>query len=293
MTLRVPVNLALAFGILCIGFSGIFVKLAGQPGSVTAFYRMLFAGIVVVPWWLATAHRKVPAVDLGLIVTGGIFFALDIVLWNASLLLLPASTATLLANNAPLWLGLVSFFWSRERLPGTYWLGLTVALGGMVVLTGSRALAQVQADAGNILAVGSGILYSVFLLTTQSARMRVDLLSFMAISTLSSITTLFLVNVALGASLGGFSTKVWLALAGLGLISQLGGWIAINYALGSLRAATVSVWLLGQAVVTAVAAMPMLGEFMTVHQMLGGVLILAGIRFVTIAKSGPDPQRRV
>jgi drug/metabolite transporter (DMT)-like permease len=85
----------------------------------------------------------------------------------------------------------------------------------------------------------------------------------------------------MGTTLTGFSHQTWLALAGLGLISQLGGWLAINYALGHLSAAPVSVCLLGQTVVTALVSMPLLGEYLRANQISGGVLVLTGIYFAS------------
>jgi drug/metabolite transporter (DMT)-like permease len=103
----------------------------------------------------------------------------------------------------------------------------------------------------------------------------------MTLSTVVSMAALLALNLTLGTSLTGYSRSTWLALAGLGLISQLVGWLAINYALGHLRAAPVSVCLLAQVVVTALAAMPLLGEYLKINQVLGGVLVLAGIYCVT------------
>jgi drug/metabolite transporter (DMT)-like permease len=276
--------LALAIGIVCIGFGGIFVKLAGVPGPVSAFYRVLIAGIVIVPWWLARSAQRPATQDIRLIIAGGIFYALDNAMWNTSLLLTSAATATLLANNAPLWVGLASFTLFHERLPRQYWLGLAVALVGMVWLLGCDAYLRLRLNSGYLLAVGASVFYAVYLLTTQRARSRVDLLTFMAISMLSSIAILFLINLALGTALTGYSPRSWTALAGLGLVSQLGGWLGINYALGHLRAAPVSVWLLGQVVVTALVAMPLLGEYVQPSQLVGGAMVLTGILFVTPSK---------
>jgi drug/metabolite transporter (DMT)-like permease len=280
--------LALVFGILCIGFGGIFVKLAGVPGPASAFYRVLIAGIVIVPWWLARVNQRPTAQDIRLIIAGGIFYALDNALWNTSLLLTSAATATLLANNAPLWVGLASFILLHERLSKRFWLGLAVALVGMGWLLGSDAYLQLRLNSGNLLAVGASVFYAVYLLTTQRARSRVDLLTFMAISMLSSIAVLLLINLALGTALTGYSSRSWLALTGLGLVSQLGGWLGINFALGHLRAAPVSVWLLGQVVVTALVAMPLLGEYVQLSQLVGGAMVLTGILFVT---PGNDEKR--
>jgi drug/metabolite transporter (DMT)-like permease len=272
---------ALAAGIVCIGFSAIFVKLAGLPGPVSALYRVLVAGAVLLPWWLARRDPLPAREDIRLILTGGLFFAIDIALWNTSILYTSAATATLLANNSPLWVGLASFLLFRERLSGSYWLGLAVAMAGTVWLVGGDAYRHLRLDPGNLLALLAGVFYAAYLLVTHRARKRVDLLPVMTLSTLASIAVLLLLNLALGTTLTGFSRRAWLALAGMGLVSQLGGWLAISYALGHLRAAPVSVALLAQVVVTALAAMPLLGEYLKVNQIGGGVLVLGGIYLVT------------
>ena len=272
---------ALAAGIVCIGFSAIFVKLAGLPGPVSALYRVLVAGAVLLPWWLARRDPLPAREDIRLILTGGLFFAIDIALWNTSILYTSAATATLLANNSPLWVGLASFLLFRERLSGSYWLGLAVAMAGTVWLVGGDAYRHLRLDPGNLLALLAGVFYAAYLLVTHRARKRVDLLPVMTLSTLASIAVLLLLNLALGTTLTGFSRRAWLALAGMGLVSQLGGWLAISYALGHLRAAPVSVALLAQVVVTALAAMPLLVEYLKVNQIGGGVLVLGGIYLVT------------
>ncbi len=271
---------ALGFGVVCIGFSAIFVQLAGVPGPVSAFYRLLVAGAVLTPFWLARGGRRLPARDLRMILAAGVFCAIDNVLWNTSVRYIGAAPATLLGNNSPLWVGLGAWLLFRERLSGSFWLGLAVALGGMAWLMGGDAFRQLRLDPGNLLAVGASFFYAAYLIATRRARTRVDLLSVITLSTLASIVVLLPLNLALGESLTGFPARSWLALAGLGLVSQLGGWLAINYALGHLRVAPVSVCLLAQSVVTALAAMPLLGEYLRFNQVAGGALIMGGIALV-------------
>ena len=276
---------ALAIGVVCIGWSAIFVKFAGIPGPASAFYRMLISGVVLIPWRLARGGSWPTRNLVLLIVAGGAFYALDLALWNTSILLTSAAMATLLANNAPLWVGLGALFFFREKLSRRYWLGLFVSLSGMVILMGLGTWRRLDFNTGELLAIGASVAYASYMLTTQRARAHVDTLTFMAISALTSILVLLALNLALGTPLSGYSTKSWAALAGMGLISQLGGWLAINYALGHLRAAPVSVSLLGQAVVTTLLAMPLLGEFPALHQVIGGLLVLAGIYVVNHRKA--------
>jgi drug/metabolite transporter (DMT)-like permease len=71
--------------------------------------------------------------------------------------------------------------------------------------------------------------------------------------------------------------RSWLALLGLGLISQLGGYLALTYALGHLPATITSVSLLSQGPLTAILAALLLGEPLTGPQILGGALVLVGV----------------
>lgn len=283
----VPAYLALAVGVVCIGWSAIFVKFAGIPGPASAFYRMLVSGLVLVPWRLARGGAWPRRRILLLIAISGAFYALDLALWNTSILLTSAAMATLLANNAPLWVGLGALLFFKERLGRLYWLGLFIALAGMAVLMGLEAVAHLRFQLGELLAIGASVAYATYLLTTQRARVHVDTLTFMTISAVASIIVLWVASLALHAPLTGYSAKAWWALVGMGLFSQLGGWLAINYALGHLRAAHVSVTLLGQAVVTTALAMPLLGEFPALHQVVGGLLVLTGIYVVNQRRAAP------
>jgi drug/metabolite transporter (DMT)-like permease len=80
--------------------------------------------------------------------------------------------------------------------------------------------------------------------------------------------------------LAGFTTQTWQALIALGLVPQCIGWLAINYAMGHLPAARVSVTLLGQSVVTAILGIIFLSEGLSLADIAGGIMVLVGIYLV-------------
>jgi drug/metabolite transporter (DMT)-like permease len=272
--------LSVAAGVVCIGCSAIFVKVANVQGMVSAFYRLFIAALVIVPYWAARRPVWPKRQDALLIALGGVFFAIDLVLWNTGLLLTSAATATLLANNAPLWVGLGALLIFRERLSARFWIGLFIALSGMTFIVGGNAWRQLHLNSGDLMAVAASLFYAVYLLITQKARQRVDTLTFTCLSMVAGVVLLLPVNLLCGQTMTGFSVKTWLALLGLGLFSQLAGWLAINKALGRLRAAPVSVSLLAQPVVTAILGILFLGESLQASDLLGGMLVLAGIFLV-------------
>jgi drug/metabolite transporter (DMT)-like permease len=263
--------------VLCIGWSALFVKLAGVPGPVSAFYRFMFPSLVLLPWWLTT-RRDCPAwPELRQIFIGGLYIAGDLVLWNTSIMLTTAATATLLGNNAPIWVGLISLLVFGERLGSRYWTGLLLAMAGMLLIAFSHGVSFAPVNVGYPLAVLSSLFFAGYLISTRKLRASIDTLTFMTFSSLASMAILLCITLAMGLPLTGYSLRSWGSLIGLGLISHLLGYLSINYALGHLRASVVSVTLLGQPLVTALLAMPVLGEFLAPWQIAGGCLVLAGI----------------
>ena len=87
----------------------------------------------------------------------------------------------------------------------------------------------------------------------------------------------------------------WKVLLGLALVSHVGGQSLIAFGLGHLPASFSSVSLLLQPVLAAILAAAMLKEPLTVVQMLGGVITLAGVVLASRATSAtvthPDQVR--
>lgn len=280
---RLAVYLALALGIVCIALSAIFTRDAAVPGTVSAFYRVAIAAVILaIPFGRESARRShYPSLWVWLLAAAsGIFFALDLALWNTSLFQTSAANSTLLANDAPILVGLGSliFFKAKLRLP--YWIGLVIALVGMSIIVGGDAFSQPDKGAGDLLALTAGVAYAGYLLIMQRVRAQLDTLSSLWIPAVTGSMLLLAINVVTHKTLWGFSLHTVAALLGLGIISQITGWLAINYALGHLPAAIVSATLLGQPVLTAVFAVPLLGEALGPRQLLGGLVALCGIYLI-------------
>ncbi|HEY9479149.1 MAG TPA: DMT family transporter [Gemmatimonadaceae bacterium] len=275
--------LVLGTGVLCITWSAILVKFADDvSGPASAFYRVLIACALLLPFW-AVRSRGRPRPDRQTIVLaslGGVFFAFDVALFNSAILLTSATSTTLIANSTPLWVGLGSWLLWRELPPLKFWIGLGVILVGMTALVGDDVLQHSALGYGHMMAVASSAWYAAYLMTTHRVRATSDTLTFTAISVAASAVTLGVVCLLSGTPMSGFAPESWAALAALGLVSQVGGYLAITYALGHLRATVTSASLLAQAPLTALLAMPLLGERLSPAQALGGALVLGGVYVV-------------
>jgi drug/metabolite transporter (DMT)-like permease len=275
---------------LAIGFSAIFVRLAGVPGTVAAFYRMAIGLIALTPAFLFSfrRQREVPIGELRIALLGGLFFAVDLSFWSTGVVLSGATNPTLMANTAPVWVSLGAWLLYREKLPLPFWVGLVIAMVGAVLVLGFDTLQAFELGLGTFLGLLAGIFYGAYFLVTQRGRRRLNALAYFWFSVLSSTIILLVINLILGQQLLGYSTDAYLSLLGVGVISQGFGWLAINYAQGHLPATVVAPTLLAQPVMTAIFAIPILGERLAGLEILGGVVVLAGIYLVHRNRSRPE-----
>ncbi len=269
--------LMLFVGVISIGLSAIFVKNANLQGTVSSFYRYFFALLCILPIQIYRGFKNINYKYLIFIVVGGLFFATDLMLWNTSLILIPATTATILANNAPIWVGIGTMIFFKKKLSSKYWIGVFASMIGIFLTIGIKSILQLQVNIGVIFAIVAGVFYAGYLLITQKSRTQIDTFTFMTITVLIGTIYTLLVNIFLGTKLLGHTNFVWLNLIGLGIISHFVGWVAINYSLGHLPASNVSVTLLGQVLVTTFLAFFIFGEKLQLLQYIGCLILMTGI----------------
>jgi drug/metabolite transporter (DMT)-like permease len=270
--------LALVGGVICIAWSALFVRWTDIPGPASAFYRMLIPALVLLPTF-ATQRRAVPLtrMTLAIIALGGLFFALDLALFNTAILQTSAANATLLGNNTPIFVGLLTWLIFRQRPPSSFWLGLLLAISGAAVILWSDLAHHGRFGLGDLMAIGASLAFAGYLMATEKVRSSTGTLEFLRLAMISSTVCLLVINLLLGISLRVPDGRTWWALLALGLISQLGGYLFLTYALGHLPATITSVTLLTQGPLTAALAALLLGEPISLAQILGGALVLLGV----------------
>ena len=275
--------IALLIGILGLGMSAIFVKWASEAsGVVIAFYRVGIAALIMAIPFSAEVKRNTNARRSHLIwaVIAGLFFAADLGTWNYAAQMTSAANSTLLGNTSAVWVGLAAMLIFKEKLGGKFWIGMVIAFAGVILIMGEDFYTKITFGLGSLLALFASFFYAGFFFATQRAREGLSSLSSWWISAISSAAALLIVSLLFAQPLIGFSATTWWVMIAAALISQVVGYLAINYALGHLPPHIVSPTMLGQPVMTAILAAFILNERLSWIQIGGGVLVLSGIWLV-------------
>ncbi len=283
MSTRTKAFVALSVGVISIGFAAIFIVQAGAPGTVSAFYRMAVGAVLIALPFASRVRRQdkaLPATGVKLALLGGLLFAVDVALWATGITISGATNPTLMANTAPLWVGLGAMLFFGERPRGLFWLGLVIAMVGAAVVLGAAAFRASEFGLGTLFGLLAAVFYGAYYLVTQRGRVHLSTLSYFWISTATAAIILLLFNLLTGRPITGYEARTYVYFLALGLVAQTMGWLTINYAQGYLPASIVAPTLLIQPVVTAIFAVVLLGEQLVAWQIAGGFLVLLGVYLV-------------
>ena len=271
-------RIALLIGILCISIFPVIVRMNLTSGLISAFYRMAIATVIILPFALYKKKLKLENIKMLLpMMVCGILFASDIAVWNISIQNSSATQATLLTNLSPIWVGIFSLLFLSFRPRKSFWLGTLIALIGMTVFVGVDTILNLQLDFAFFLGVLSGVLYALYILVSKSVLEKLEVITFITYSMIFSTIFLLIINVAFGEQFFGFSNKAWISLFVQGIVCQLIAWLLISYSTQKMRATRVSLSLLSQAIFATILAAIFVNEKITSVQMIGSVIILAGI----------------
>jgi len=287
--------LSLGLGVFAIGWSALLVRWAGTAGMVSAFYRLAIAAILLSAWRAISSPTHAPPTPEArrAAIIAGIFFGVDLALFNTAVMTTTAMDATLLGSNSPIFVALGGWLMYRERPTARFWMGFLIAIVGVTSIVGADILVHPSFGLGDVFAVAGAACYGVYLLFIQRSRVGMDSLTFSIYAT--SIGALCVLPICLitGQKMIGFSATSWAALVGLALVAQVGGHWLVAHSMGRLPATSSSIVLLGQAPMTALLAWPLLDERPRPGQILGGVLVLAGIMVVNLTRQQPEPTEPI
>src|SRR5688572_28680931 len=275
-----PALAALLLGATCIALSPIFVRLSEAGPTASAFWRVALAAPALWPLYFLKSNPK-PRRYSGkwpLLLAAGFAFAGDLGFWHASIQLTSVANSTLLANLASIFVTLAAWIFLRQRPSDQFLAGLAAALIGVALLVHISLEFSATGVAGDALGVVTAMFYAGYILAVKGLRDRGETtLHLMAVTT--TITALFLFPAALasGEQMLPASAFGWSILIGIALVSHAAGQGLIAYALAHLPAAFSSVILLFQPVMAALFAWLLLSEGLVALQVLGGLIVLAGI----------------
>ena len=267
-------------GVFSVAMSAIFVKMTSADSGVTAFYRMLFSVLIMSPiFFLKYTHeiKKLSKRDWVFTTVAGVFLAFHFILWFESLNYTSVASSTVLVTLQPLFAFAGTYFFFNEKLSIKTLVAGTIAILGSVLIGYGDFKVNGSALYGDLLALIACALITAYLLFGQDVRKRLSLVTYTFVVYGISTITLFFYILFKGESFGPYPASEWMWFLLLALIPNLLGHTLFNWALKWVSTNVISIAILFEPVGAAILAYFVFGEYLSISQIVGGSVVLAGI----------------
>jgi drug/metabolite transporter (DMT)-like permease len=285
-------------GIVAVSLASILIRMAQGAGMGTlpiAAWRLIVASLILVPYaWLTRREemRGLSRRELGLLAVSGVFLGLHFAAWIGSLGYTSVASSVVLVSMGPVFVGLGSWLFLRERPGLLLSAGIVLAaVGSLVISWGDLGQGQDQL-LGDLLALAGGVMVAGYLMIGRKVRGRLALATYVAVVYGTAMVTLLFLVLVTRQPLLGFRSEAYAWVLALALGPQIVGHSTLNWALRYLSATFVSIVTLAEPIASGLLAYLLLDEPVTISTFAGGVLVLAGIYIASRAELATVRRRR-
>ena len=287
----------MAVGTVAVGTSGPLIVATAVPALAIAFWRNAFgAAAVSVPALLRRGSRAefthMPGHLWLFAVLAGLLLAGHFGTWIPSLDYTSVTSSIALVSTQPIWAALLARL-AGFPVPGRVWLGIVIALIGVLVLTGVDLTVSARALFGDLLALVGAMFAAGYVTAGAVVRRHVSTATYTTVCYGVCAFALLVVCLSVGVALSGYEATDWLKLAALTAGPQLLGHTIFNHVLQTTSATLVSLAILLEVPIAAVLAALWLGQTPPPAVLPAAALLLAGIAVVVGSWTSADAPRSV
>ncbi len=279
-------------GALLIGAAPVLVRFSDSAPAASAFWRLAlavpFALLPVLAGTGAQMRRDGAASTTVwcLALLTGVFFAADLLLFHTAIGMTSVANSTVIVNAAPVLLPLLVWLLDGRRPGLAAMAALMLASAGVLVLAWERLDGAAAAITGDLLAVGAGGAYAVYLWLVRRVRAALSTGAVMAAGNAVGALCLGVAVLVEGVPFQPASWSGAAAILGLVLLGQVLGQGLIARGLGTAPADAASALLLLPPVATAALAWIALGETLSPLQAGGATMVLVAVFMAARRPSG-------
>jgi len=282
MNSRIKGVILVASGATMISFAAVFAKIAGVSPTTSAFYRMLFGGLVLGAIVLLKKERffQSRVVVLASMICG-LLFAVDLTLWHRSINYVGPGLATILANFQVFFLAAFGVAVLRERLNIKLAISIPLAVAGLFLIVGLDFTGKnPNYGLGVILGILTAISYSSYMVVFRHMQSKSQAESSFSAVTIISLTSA-LALAALVPSLGENFTipdaRSLSILVAYGIVGQVLGWVLIAKGVPHVPTSQIGLILLTQPALAFIWDMIFFSRPTSPIELLGAVIAIVAI----------------
>ena len=280
--------LLLVVGVVGVSLSGPLMAAAtAVPALAMSFWRSGLGAVAMAPTGLTRYRAELSGMarrELVRCCFAGLMLGAHFATWTASLKYTSVASATALVCLQVAWVVVLARM-SGARIAGAVWVGLGLALFGVLVVSGVDLSVSARALAGDALALVGGVFAAVYVTVGGRVREETSTTTYTLVCYGTSAAALLVACLVGRVQLAGFDLRSWGLILAVTLAAQLLGHSVFNHLLATISPTVVSMTLLLEVPGAALLAAVFLGQSPPVAVYAGLALICAGLAIVVRTRS--------
>ncbi len=273
---RVTVLIPMAIAV--VSFAAILIRLCTVPSAVIAAYRLAFASLILLPFFL----RKAPGLRItgrqaGLCALSGFFLSLHFLSWIESLKLTSVASSVVLVTTSPIFASAFAYVVLAEKLGRRTAAAILICFAGSFIIGRGDFNLGAESLRGDLYALAGAAAAGAYFTVGRVLRRDLGHMEYAFLTCSASAVMLLAWAFGRGHAMSGFepANYLWFFLLAAG--PQVFGHTSLNWALKYLPASRVTVSVLGEPVGSALLAWLFFSEVPGYGVLAGGALILYGV----------------
>ena len=281
------VNLYLILAIIFWGLSFVGTKMTLEyltPFEIIAIRLLLGIPVLYTVMKIKGIKLRFDRNDFIIILIASVLLGVHFLIQAFGLIYTTATNTAWLIATIPIFVAVLSYLFLKERLTARKISGIAIATAGVIVLVSAgkfNSLGWIK-SVGDWIILLSCLTWSVYTIVTRNITRRVNPLA-VSLGILippALVLTLYTVAVSPLSKFVHIPFKIVLVLIFLGVFCLgLAHWLWLE-GLSKKGAIDVGVFLYFEPIVTTFAAIPILGEKLTIFMIIGAILIVSGVYLV-------------
>jgi drug/metabolite transporter (DMT)-like permease len=273
---RVAVIIPVAIAV--VSFAAILIRLCTVPSAVIAAYRLAFASLILLPFFLRrTRGLRITRRQVGLCALSGFFLSIHFLSWIESLKLTSVASSVVLVTTSPIFASAFAWLALGERLSRRTALAILICFAGSFIIGRGDFGPGTESLRGDIYALLGAASAGAYFTLGRTLRRDLGHIEYAFLTYSASAVMLLAWALGRGYAMSGFGPVnfVWFFLLAAG--PQVFGHTSLNWALRYLPASRVTVFVLGEPIGSALLAWLFFKEVPGYSVLVGGLLILYGV----------------
>lgn len=269
----------LGIAVIFISLSGPMIAATMAPALAIAFWRCLIGSGLTGLWVGLRRRRSLAALskrEIKLTALAGVFLGLHFATWIPSLTFTTVAASTALVATQPIWAALIARA-TGVRIDRRIWIGITISLTGVIVLTGVDLSVDPRHLLGDALALIGAVFSAAYVSVAERVRRTVDTSTMTFVLYAVSALTILPLAFVFGQELVGFDAQAWALIIAVTLGAQLLGHSMMTRVLSSTSATVVSLAILFEMPGATIVAAIWLGQVPSLALLPAAALILIGL----------------